>query len=67
VEENRSRYRITGLLAALYRLRFDGWSAQRAIAEMEGHHFGVRDRSAMKEYVERFPTSTGFSREAGRG
>ena len=43
----------TGLLAALYRMQYQGWSAERAIAEMEDLWFDwtVTDREALKRWL----------------
>ncbi len=43
----------TGVMAALYRIQYMGWSAERAIAEMEDRYFDwtVRDRDALKEFL----------------
>ncbi len=43
----------TGVMSALYRMQYQGWSAERAIAEMEDNHFNwtVADREALKEFL----------------
>lgn len=46
----------SGLMTALYRMQYQGWSAEDAIAEMDDRYFewGVRDRSALKEYLRQY-------------
>tara|TARA_B100000925_G_scaffold32034_1_gene21242 strand:- start:106 stop:645 length:540 start_codon:yes stop_codon:yes gene_type:complete len=46
----------TGFFAALYRIQFNGWSADRAIKEMESHwyNFSISDRSAIKKYLRNY-------------
>jgi tyrosine-protein phosphatase SIW14 len=43
----------TGFFAALYRIQFNGWSAEQSIEEMESHWFNwsISNRSAIKEYL----------------
>jgi protein tyrosine/serine phosphatase len=46
----------TGLMTALYRMQYQGWTAAAAIAEMDRNYFnwGTTDRSAVKTYLRRF-------------
>lgn len=46
----------TGLLSALYRIQYQGWSAAAAIAEMEDLWFDwtVRDREELKRYLREY-------------
>lgn len=43
----------TGLMTALYRIQFEGWSNERAVAEMEKNYFnwGTTDRSRVLDFV----------------
>jgi protein tyrosine/serine phosphatase len=43
----------TGLLSALYRIQYQGWSGEDAVEEMEDNHFNwtTRDRDALKRYL----------------
>ena len=43
----------TGFLAAYYRVKFNGWSPERAIEEMESYWYdwSLSDRSAIKDYL----------------
>lgn len=43
----------TGLMAALYRIQYMGWDAERAVAELESYGFDwtTRDRSALKRFL----------------
>lgn len=46
----------SGLMTALYRMQYQGWSAEDAIAEMDDRYFewGIRDRSALKVYLRQY-------------
>lgn len=46
----------TGLLSALYRIQYQGWSPERAIAEMEDCWFDwtVEDRDAVKVWLRQY-------------
>lgn len=46
----------TGALVALYRMQYEGWPNERAVAEMEDRYFNwtTRDRSALKEWLLRY-------------
>ncbi|MBX3470556.1 MAG: tyrosine-protein phosphatase [Planctomycetes bacterium] len=46
----------TGLWAALYRIQYQGWSPERAIAEMEDLYFdwSITDREALKRWLRRY-------------
>ena len=46
----------TGLMTALHRMQYDGWSAEEAIDEMyrSGFFWGTRDRSALPEFLRKF-------------
>lgn len=46
----------SGLMTALYRMQYQGWSAEDAIAEMDEHYFewGIKDRSAVKAYLRQY-------------
>ncbi|MDF1661059.1 MAG: dual specificity protein phosphatase family protein [Planctomycetota bacterium] len=46
----------SGLMTALYRMQYQGWTAEDAIAEMDDRYFewGIRDRSALKEYLRQY-------------
>lgn len=48
----------TGLMAALYRIQFQGWSPERAIDEMEDLYFdwSVTDRDALKRWLRAYRT-----------
>jgi protein tyrosine phosphatase (PTP) superfamily phosphohydrolase (DUF442 family) len=52
----------TGLLAALYRIQYQGWSPKQAIREMEDCYFDwtVNDREALKRWLR------GYQRDPGR-
>lgn len=43
----------TGLILALYRMQYEGWTGARALAEMREHgfHWTKVDRSEVEEYV----------------
>jgi uncharacterized protein (TIGR01244 family) len=43
----------TGVMSALYRIQYQGWSSQRAIEEMEDNWFNwtTRDRDAIKDLL----------------
>ncbi len=43
----------TGLVVALYRMQYDGWTPEQAIREMEQHGFDLTraDRSKVKTYL----------------
>jgi tyrosine-protein phosphatase SIW14 len=43
----------TGLVVALYRIQYEGWTSERAIADMEAHWFNwtTSDRSALKKFL----------------
>jgi tyrosine-protein phosphatase SIW14 len=45
----------TGLFLAAYRIAFEQWSAEKAVAEMHEFHFKSFWHPAMKSYVEEFP------------
>lgn len=46
----------TGIYTAVYRIRYQGWSNEDALADMEDHYFnwGVTDRSRAKDFVRRY-------------
>ncbi|MHC4549878.1 MAG: protein tyrosine phosphatase family protein [Planctomycetota bacterium] len=46
----------TGLMCALYRMQYQGWTGEQALKEMKAHGFewGRGDRSATKEYVRHY-------------
>jgi len=46
----------TGVMTALYRIQYDGWPAEDAIAEMEDKWFDwtTTDRSGVKEFLRRY-------------
>ena len=46
----------TGAFVALYRMQYQGWPSERAVAEMEDRYFNwtTRDRSALKEWLLRY-------------
>lgn len=43
----------TGVMAALYRIQYQGWTGDEAVAEMEDHWFDwtTRDRDAIKRFL----------------
>lgn len=43
----------TGLMVALYRMQYEGWSPEQAIADMERHgfDFGRHDRAKVKAFL----------------
>jgi protein tyrosine/serine phosphatase len=44
----------TGVLTAVYRLEYDGWSHRAAAAELRGHGFGDKQCTAANDYVRDF-------------
>jgi len=45
----------TGVFIAIYRIAFDGWTPEQALAEMQDFHFKGFWHPAMKAYVRDFP------------
>jgi len=45
----------TGVFVAIYRIAFDGWTPEQALAEMDNFHFKGFWHPAMKTYVRDFP------------
>jgi hypothetical protein len=45
----------SGVFIAAYRIAFDGWTAERALAEMYYFHFKGFWHPAMKSYIQNFP------------
>jgi hypothetical protein len=44
----------TGVLAAVYRMEYQGWSAARAYKELKAHGFGDWDCNAANDYVNQY-------------
>ncbi len=46
----------TGMLVAVYRMQYQQWSAERALAELrrQGFRLGGRDRSALEQYLREY-------------
>jgi protein tyrosine/serine phosphatase len=44
----------TGVLTAVYRMEYDGWSHRAAAAELKGHGFGDAQCTAANDYVKNF-------------
>lgn len=44
----------TGVLSAVYRMEYDGWSAAAAAAELKGHGFGNSACTAANDYVRQY-------------
>ena len=57
----------TGCMVAIYRMEFEGWSPQRAVAEMRAHGFGDAACTSANEYVYQYVTSyrRGLRRASG--
>ncbi len=53
----------TGLVAALYRIQYQGWDAERAVGEMEdlGFDWTLDDRDGVKEYLRAYTRDEGRS------
>ena len=45
----------TGVFVAAYRIAFDHWTAQQAIAEMHDFHFNAIWHPSMQDYIKHFP------------
>ncbi len=59
----------TGVLAAIYRMEYQGWTAERAWQEMRAHGFGPWAGSAVNDYVRQYVLSyrRGVRRPPARG
>lgn len=44
----------TGVLTAVYRMEYGGWSAAAAAAELKGHGFGNKSCTAANDYVRQY-------------
>lgn len=44
----------TGCLAALYRMEYNGWTKNEALAELRGHGFGLSASYANNEYIDQY-------------
>jgi protein tyrosine/serine phosphatase len=44
----------TGVLVALYRMEYDGWSAQRAMDELKECGFGETKATRANEYIKQY-------------
>ncbi len=44
----------TGILAAVYRMEYQGWSHEEAYRELKAHGFGVRACTAANDYVQQY-------------
>jgi protein tyrosine/serine phosphatase len=53
----------TGFMTAIYRMQYQGWTAEAAIAEMDKNYFnwGTKDRSAVKDYLRQYKRKPGRS------
>jgi protein tyrosine/serine phosphatase len=55
----------TGALTAVYRMTHDGWSAERAYAEMEHYRFGPAFlHSALRNFVYAYPATAKLARSS---
>lgn len=45
----------TGVMIALYRMAFEGWTPDQALAEMHAYHFRSFWHPALKTYIRNFP------------
>ena len=59
----------TGLFSALYRMQYQGWTGDEAVAEMEDHWFDwtVRDRDAVKAYLRAYQPDPARTLDRGAG
>ena len=55
----------TGYLAAIYRMEFDGWPAERAIQEMAQYRFGPERHDKELERLRRYNVTTAPSSQGG--
>lgn len=44
----------TGCLVALYRMEYNGWTKDEALAELRGHGFGLSASYASNEYIQQY-------------
>ncbi len=44
----------TGMLTAIYRMEYEGWSMNRAYDEMRSHGFGLYNSTSANEYVKEY-------------
>lgn len=53
----------TGVFIAAYRIAFDHWTAEQAVAEMHAFHFNSFFHPNMESYVKHFPAHLAASKE----
>jgi hypothetical protein len=57
----------TGCMVAIYRMEYQGWSPERAVAEMRAHGFGDAACTSANEYVYQYVTSYRRGLRVGQG
>ena len=56
----------TGVISAVYRMEYEGWSPQEALRELKGHGFGEFASSAANVYIHQYVLTYTPRREASR-